>query len=184
MTDTNTRIVVLVGSLRSDSVNRRLAEKLVADAPAGLSLEIVEGLADLPFYNEDLDTDEVPEAAERLRERVAAADRVLVVTPEYNGSMPAVLKNAIDWLSRPYGAGALAGKPLAVLGTTPTPYGGKWAHADVRRSATVAGAVVVEDATVSQSSIGVDVLGDAEINQRVLAALQTLVDHEPEASAA
>ncbi|HET7193478.1 MAG TPA: NADPH-dependent FMN reductase, partial [Nocardioides sp.] len=119
MTRTHTRIVVLVGSLRSDSVNRRLAEKLVADAPAGLRLEIVEGLADLPFYNEDLDTVVVPEAAQRLRDRVADADRVLVVTPEYNGTMPAVLKNAIDWLSRPYGVGALAGKPLAVLGTTP-----------------------------------------------------------------
>jgi NAD(P)H-dependent FMN reductase len=182
MTDTN--IVVLVGSLRSDSVNRRLAEKLVSDAPAGLRVEIVDGLADLPFYNEDLDADEVPAAAQRLRDRVAAADRVLVVTPEYNGTMPAVLKNAIDWLSRPYGIGALAGKPLAVLGTTPTPYGGKWAHADVVRSATVAGAAVVEDATVSQSSIGVDILADAEVNRRVLAALQTLVDHELEASAA
>ena len=85
MTDTNaparTRIVVLVGSLRSDSVNRRLAEKLAADAPVGLDLEIVEGLAELPFYNEDLDGDEVPEAARALRDRVAGADRVLVVTP-------------------------------------------------------------------------------------------------------
>ena len=184
MTDTQTRIVVLVGSLRSDSVNRRLAEKLVTEAPAGLTLEIADGLAELPFYNEDLDADEVPAAAQLLRDRVAAADRVLVVTPEYNGTMPAVLKNAIDWLSRPYGVGALAGNPLAVLGTTPTPYGGKWAHADVRRSATVAGAVVVEDATVSQSSIGVDVLADAEINSRVLGALQALVDHSLEASAA
>jgi NAD(P)H-dependent FMN reductase len=182
MTDTN--IVVLVGSLRSDSVNRRLAEKLVSDAPSGLHLEIVDGLADLPFYNEDLDTDEVPEPAQRLRDRVASADRVLVVTPEYNGTMPAVLKNAIDWLSRPYGVGALAGKPLAVLGTTPTPYGGKWAHADVVRSAAVAGAVVVEDATVSQSSIGVDVLADAEISGRVLSALHALVDHELEPNAA
>ena len=182
MTDTN--IVVLVGSLRSDSVNRRLAEKLVSDAPAGLRLEIVEGLADLPFYNEDLDAGEVPEPAQHLRDRVAAADRVLVVTPEYNGTMPAVLKNAIDWLSRPYGVGALAGKRLAVLGTTPTPYGGKWAHADVVRSATVAGAVVVEDATVSQSSIGVDVLADDEINGRVLSALHALVDHERKPNAA
>jgi len=184
MTDTNTRIVVLVGSLRSDSVNRRLAEKLVGDAPAGLSLEVFEGLADLPFYNEDLDATEVPAPAQRLRDRVAEADRVLVVTPEYNGTMPAVLKNAIDWLSRPYGVGALAGKPLAVLGTTPTPYGGKWAHADVRRSASVAGAVVVEDATLSQSSLDVDVIADPEINLRVLNVLQTLVDHELEASAA
>jgi NAD(P)H-dependent FMN reductase len=184
MTQTHTSIAVLVGSLRSDSVNRRLAEKLVSEAPAGVRLEIVDGLADLPFYNEDLDAGEAPETAQHVRDRVAAADRVLVVTPEYNGTMPAVLKNAIDWLSRPYGVGALAGKPLAVLGTTPTPYGGKWAHADVRRSASVAGAVVVEDATVSQTSIDVDVLADPEINRRVLAALQTLVDHELEASAA
>ncbi len=184
MTDTDTNIVVLVGSLRSDSVNRRLAEKLVGDVPAGLRLEIVDGLADLPFYNEDLDVDEVPGPAQRLRDRVADADRVLVVTPEYNGTMPAVLKNAIDWLSRPYGVGALTGKPLAVLGTTPTPYGGKWAHADVRRSATIAGAVVVEDATVSESSVDVDVLADAEVSGRVLSALQVLVDHELEGSAA
>jgi NAD(P)H-dependent FMN reductase len=184
MTQTNTRVLVLVGSLRADSVNRRLAEKLVADAPTGLSLEIADGLAELPFYNEDLDNGEVPEAAQRLRDRVAAADRVLVVTPEYNGTMPAVLKNAIDWLSRPYGVGALTGKPLAVLGTTPTPYGGKWAHADVRRSSIIAGAVVVEEATVSQSSVDVDVLADAEVNARVLSALQTLVDHTLEESAA
>ena len=159
MTHTNTRIVVLVGSLRADSVNRRLDQKLVSDAPAGLEVEIAEGLADQPFYNE---------AAQRLRDRVASADRVLVVTPEYNGTMPAVLKNAIDWLSRPYGAGALAGKPLAVLGTTPTPYGGKWA----------------QDATVSQSSLDVDVLADAEITGRVLTALRTLADYELGVSAA
>jgi NAD(P)H-dependent FMN reductase len=180
----NTRVLVLVGSLRADSLNRKIAETLQGLAPEGVTVEIAEGLAELPFYNEDLDIDEVPAAAQRLRDSVAAADRVLVVTPEYNGTMPAVLKNAIDWLSRPYGVGALAGKQLAVLGTTPTPYGGKWAHADVRRSATVAGAVVVEDATVSQSSIGVDVLADAEISSRVFGALRALVDHSLEASAA
>ena len=79
------------------------------------------------------------------------------MTPEYNGPMPAVLSNAIDWLSRPYGAGALVGKPFGVIGATPTPYGGKWAHADAVRSAGIAGAVVVEDVTVSQSALEVDV---------------------------
>lgn len=75
-------------------------------------------------------TQETPcSSTSRLREQVAAADRVLAVTPEYNGTMPAVLNNALDWLSRPYGAGAIVGKPFGVLGTTPTPYGGKWAHA-------------------------------------------------------
>ena len=74
--------------------------------------------------------------------------------------MPAVLNNAIDWLSRPFGTGAIKGKPFGVVGATPTPYGGKWAHADTARSAGIAGAIVVEDVTVSQSALEVDVLTD------------------------
>src|SRR3546814_2265153 len=81
-----TRVAVLVGSLRSDSLNRRIAETLRDNAPEGVSLEIVEGLGDLPFYNEDIDTDAAPEAASLVRKSVAEADRVLVVTPEYNRS--------------------------------------------------------------------------------------------------
>ncbi len=82
----------------------------------------------------------MPAPVGRLRDQVGAADRVLAITPEYNGTMPAVLNNAIDWLSRPYGASALSGKPFAALGATPTRFGGKWSHEDARRSATVAGA--------------------------------------------
>src|SRR5690606_38939899 len=96
------RVAVLVGSLRSDSLNRKVAQKLAAEAPEGVSLSIVDGLERLPFYNEEIDGDDVPAAAKDVRAQVAAADRVLVVTPEYNGTMPAVLNNAIDWLSRPY----------------------------------------------------------------------------------
>lgn len=179
-----TRIAVLVGSLRADSVNRRLAETLRAEAPADVTLDIVDGLDRLPFYNEDIDGDQVPEPAVELRNRVANADRVLAVTPEYNGTMPAVLNNAIDWLSRPYGAGALVGKPFGVLGTTPTPYGGRWAHADVARSAGIAGAVVVEDVTVSQSAVGVDVLSDPEILGRLHGAVARLVEFRHEHVAA
>ena len=159
-----TSIAVLVGSLRADSVNRKLAEILVAQAPQGVSVEIVDGLEQLPFYNEDLDGENVPAAAAALlRERVAGADRVLAVTPEYNGTMPAVLNNAIDWLSRPYG--------------------GKWAHQDTARSAGIAGAVVVEDVTVSQSALGGDILADPEVVARLAAAVQTLVDHDEVAAA-
>jgi NAD(P)H-dependent FMN reductase len=92
--------------------------------------------------------------------------------------MPAVLNNAIDWLSRPYGVGALAGKPFGVIGVTPTPYGGKWAHEDAQRSARVAGAVVVEDVLVSQSSLEVDVLTDPEVLERLAAAVRTLVEYD------
>jgi NAD(P)H-dependent FMN reductase len=181
---TDTRIAVLVGSLRADSVNRKLAEVLREQAPAGVTLDIVEGLDRLPFYNQDLDADQVPEAATALRERVAVADRVLAVTPEYNGTMPAVLNNAIDWLSRPYGAGAMVGKPFAVVGTTPTPYGGKWAHADAARSARIAGAAVLEDATVSEPGVGIDVLSDPAVLARMHGAIARLVEFRPETVAA
>ena len=179
-----TRVAVLVGSLRADSTNRRLAELLRDHAPEGVELSIVEGLGDVPFYNEEIDTADAPVAVRRLREQVAAADRVLAVTPEYNGTMPAVLNNALDWLSRPYGAGAIVGKPFGVVGTTPTPYGGTWAHADAARSAGIAGAKVVEDVVVSQPGVGIDVLADEEVRTRLLDALRLLVDAEPAAAAA
>src|SRR6201990_2194834 len=123
---TDTTIAVLVGSLRSDSVNRKLAEILAEQAPEGVRVDIVDGLGQIPFYNEDTDTPRaVPAAAAARGARVASADRVLAVTPEYNGTMPAVLNNAIDWLSRPYGGGAIFGKPVGVIGTAATPYGGE-----------------------------------------------------------
>jgi NAD(P)H-dependent FMN reductase len=182
---TNTTIAVLVGSLRTDSVNRKLAEILARHAPEGVTVDIIDGLGDVPFYNEDIDNPSaIPASAARLRERVVAAGRVLAVTPEYNGTMPAVLNNAIDWLSRPYGAGALVGKPFGVVGATPTPYGGKWAHADAARSAGIAGAVVVEDVTVSQPAVEVDVLTDPEVLDRLHHAVRTLVEYDVAANAA
>ena len=179
-----THVAVLVGSLRADSVNRQIAESLRDLAPEGVVIDIVDGLGDLPFYNEDLDRDAVAEVVTQVRARVARADRVLAVTPEYNATMPAVLNNAIDWLSRPYGAGALVGKPFGVIGVTPTPYGGKWAHEDARRSVKIAGAIVVEDVDVSQSSIDVDVLHDPDVRERLRQALLTLVEFDAEAVAA
>jgi NAD(P)H-dependent FMN reductase len=176
---TDTTIAVLVGSLRTDSVNRKLAELLAEQAPEGVTVDIVDGLGTIPFYNEDIDNpSDVPAAAAALRERVGSADRVLAVTPEYNGTMPAVLNNAIDWLSRPYGAGAMVGKPFGVVGATPTPYGGKWAHADTARSAKIAGAVVVEDVTVSQSAVEIDVLTDPEVLDRLNRAVRTLAQYD------
>lgn len=180
---TSTRVLVLVGSLRADSVNRRIAEELRAQAPAGVTVDIADGLDAVPFYNEELDGDSVPAAAAHLRAQVAGVDRVLVITPEYNGTMPAILNNAIDWLSRPYGVGAIVGKPLAVIGTTPTPYGGKWAHDDVRRSAGIAGAVVLQEVVVSQQYGAEDLLADQTVRDAVFGALTALVEFEPAAAA-
>jgi NAD(P)H-dependent FMN reductase len=179
----NTRVLVLVGSLRADSLNRKIAETLQGLAPEGVTVEIAEGLAELPFYNEDLDGGSVPAAAAALRAQVADADRVLAVTPEYNGTMPAVLNNAIDWLSRPYGQGAIVGKPFAAIGATPTPYGGKWSHEHARHSATIAGAVVVEGIVVDEPALEGDPLENEAAVRRFLGALDALVAHEVEVAA-
>jgi NAD(P)H-dependent FMN reductase len=138
-----------VGSLRAASINRQIAELAGAVAPEGVGVTVFEGLSELPFYNEDVDeamnADAPPLApVVALRTAAAEADAALVVTPEYNGSIPAVIKNAIDWLSRPFGDGALKGKPLAVIGGSFGQYGGVWAHDDTRKSFGIAGARVVE----------------------------------------
>ncbi len=123
MSDIN--VLTLVGSLRAASVNRQLAELAAESAPDGVTVTVYDGLGDLPHYNEDLDTEDAPAPpVVALRAAAAQADAALVVTPEYNGSIPGVLKNAIDWLSRPYGNGALKDKPLAVIGSALGQYGG------------------------------------------------------------
>jgi NAD(P)H-dependent FMN reductase len=179
-----TNILVLLGSLRAGSVNRRAVEHVRDHAPQGVQLTIAEGLGDLPFYDADLDTDTPPTAVAALREAVAAADRVLVVTPEFNGTMPAVVNNAIDWLSRPFGAGALRGKPLAVAGASFGRYGGVWAHDDVRRSASVAGAQVLEDVRASVRPQGDDPALDPALIGAVTEAVRTLAAYDEVVAAA
>ncbi|MEU1520351.1 NAD(P)H-dependent oxidoreductase [Streptomyces sp. NPDC005811] len=144
------RILALVGSLRAGSTNRQLAEAAVKVAPEGAQVELFEGLAEIPFYNEDLDIEgSVPAAAAKLRETAGSADAFLLFSPEYNGTIPAVLKNAIDWLSRPYGAGAFGGKPVAVVGTAFGQFGGVWAQDEARKAVGIAGGKVLEDVKLS-----------------------------------
>lgn len=143
------KVLVLLGSLRAASINRQLAELAIESAPEGVSLELFDRLGELPFYNEDIDTDEVAEPVKALRVAAADADAALVVTPEYNGSIPGVLKNAIDWLSRPFGNSALKDKPLAVVGGAHGQYGGVWAHDETRKSFGIAGPRVVEELKLS-----------------------------------
>jgi NAD(P)H-dependent FMN reductase len=143
-------ILTLVGSLRTESVNSKFAQIAAASAPEGTAVTTFRGLEEIPFYNEDLDVEgKVPAKAAELRAAVAAADGLLLVTPEYNGTMPAVINNAIDWISRPFGASSATGTKAAVIGTSAGQYGGVWAHDDVRKSLKVAGAEVVEDATLA-----------------------------------
>ncbi|ORV18132.1 NAD(P)H-dependent oxidoreductase [Mycobacterium celatum] len=139
------KIMALVGSLRAASVNRQIAELAADIAPDGVAVTVFDGLGELPFYNEDIDNEaDVPAGVTALRAAAAEADAALVVTPEYNGSIPAVIKNAIDWLSRPFGNSALKGKPLAVIGGSLGRYGGVWAHDETRKSFGIAGPRVVE----------------------------------------
>lgn len=172
MSDIN--VLVLLGSLRAASVNRQLAELAVESAPDGVRLQVFDRLGELPFYNEDIDNDAVVEPVTALRAAAADADATLVVTPEYNGSIPGVLKNAIDWLSRPYGNGALQDKPLAVVGTALGQYGGVWAHDETRKSFGIAGPRVVEDLKLSVQSTAFDGKHPRE-NAEVAAKLRDIV---------
>lgn len=123
-------VAVLVGSLRHESLNLKLALALAKLAQGKLVLEIAP-LNLLPMYNDDLWI-APPRPVEDLRARIAAADAVLMIMPEYNRSIPAVLKNAIDWASRPYGQNALAGKPVAIAGTSPGAIGTAAGQAHLR----------------------------------------------------
>ena len=110
------KIGVIVGSLRRDSFNHKLALALTRLAPSDFEFEILE-IGDLPLYNQDDDDDQAP-AVKRLKSKIASSDGIIFVTPEYNRSVPGVLKNAIDHASRPYGKSAWAGKPAGVIGVS------------------------------------------------------------------
>lgn len=125
-------VAVIVGSLRKDSLNRKMAHALAEVAPEGLRLEIVE-IRDLPMYDQDLD-ESPPEPWAAFRDRIRRADAVLFLTPEYNRSVPGALKNAIDVGSRPYGHSAWNGKPGAVVSVSPGAIGGFGANHHLRQS--------------------------------------------------
>lgn len=110
------RIAVIVGSIRRESINRQLAQALAKLAKPKAEYTILK-IDDLPLFSQDLEPNP-PEAVIRLKREIEASDGVLIVTPEYNRSIPGVLKNAIDWASRPYGKNSFAGKPAAAIGTS------------------------------------------------------------------
>jgi len=127
-----TKVAVLVGSLRRESLNRKMAHALIELAPAELQMEIVE-IGELPLYNPDADT-QPPEAWNLFRERVRGAQAVLFVTPEHNRSVPAAMKNALDIGSRPFRKGVWSGKPCAIVSASPGTIGGFGANHHLRQS--------------------------------------------------
>ena len=171
------RILAVSGSLRESSFNTSLLRAALEAAPDGVELELWEGIGELPFYDEDLETD-APDSVRRLREDWAAADAILFSTPEYNGSVPGSLKNAIDWASRPRLEAALTNKTVAVVSASTGQFGGMWAQADLRKILGIAGARVVGDELpVTRAQERFDHEGrllDAELFERLRLLLETV----------
>lgn len=140
------RVLAISGSLREGSFNTSLARAAVELAPDGVEVEVYKGLEDVPPYQQDVDQDgiEPPAAVRELRERIAAADALFIATPEYNGSIPGVLKNAIDWASARHRGSAFRNKTVAIAGATTGAYGAIWAQQDLRRVLGIAGARVID----------------------------------------
>lgn len=137
-------ILAISGSLRAASHNTALLRAAAALAPAGVEVRLFEGLDRIPPFNEDHESDPPAEVL-RLREEISPADIVLISTPEYNGSVPGHVKQAVDWASRPFGPeSALWGKPVAVIGASVTDYGAVWAQDHLRKSLGLAGARVLD----------------------------------------
>jgi len=172
------RILAVSGSLRAASHNTQLLHAATEAAPEGVEVEVWEGISDLPLYDQDLELQELPASVRRLREEWAAADAILFATPEYNGSIPGVLKNAVDWASRPVGEGALRNKTVAVIGASTGQFGAMWAQADLRKVLGVAGARVVGDELpVTRAHEKFDAEGrllDGELFDRLRLALEHL----------
>ncbi len=172
------RILAISGSLRRDSHNTRLLRAAAQMLPPGAELELFDGLAAVPPYNEDDDVEPAPEAVQRLRDAIADSDALLIATPEYNASIPGVLKNAIDWASRPFPDNALRRKPVAVIGASTGLFGAVWAQAELRKALRHTGAHVLDDEVpvgrADQAFAPSGELVDPELNRRLADLLDEL----------
>jgi chromate reductase len=177
------KILAISGSLRAASHNTALLRAAAELAPEGVELELYRGLELLPPYNEDRDTDDPPAEVARLREAIGDADAVLFSTPEYNGTMPGQMKQAVDWASRPHGPdAALWGKPVAAIGASVTDYGAMWAQDHLRKALGLAGARVLgTELAVAVAPERFDADGrltDPETRERLTEVVQDLLEHQ------
>lgn len=172
------RVLAIPGSVRSGSHNTRLLRSAATLLPSGATLEVWDRLAELPHFSEDLEA--APGVAvEELRAAAREADAVLIATPEYNHSIPGVLKNALDWLSRPSGSGALVGKPVAVVGASTGMFGAVWAQAETRKVLGALGAKVLEEelpVAYAHEAVGDDGALDGELRGALSEVLGRLHD--------
>ena len=172
-------ILGLCGSLRQHSYNRRLLAAAAKELPDNAVFLVFEDIAKIPPYNEDNDAREGPPAVQALRAAIAAASGILIATPEYNASVPGLLKNAIDWASRPYPDHVLRGKPVIVAGASITPYGATLAQAELRRVLKVIGAQVLEAglavAQAHEAFAADGGLADARLRSELASLVEALV---------
>jgi chromate reductase len=177
-------VLLVSGSLRRGSYNTALLRAAANALPSRVGHVWLDGLAGLPHYSEDDDGGRAPAAVERLRRAIAAADAVLIATPEYDGSIPGVLKNALDWASRPFPDNAWRDTPVAVIGASTGIFGAVWAQAELRKSLGIAGARVI-DAGLAVGGAHDAFLPSGALRDPALAAglrdvVAALVDARPE----
>jgi chromate reductase len=172
------RVLAISGSLRRQSHNTRLLQVAASVMPT-IEFEIFDGLKDVPPYDEDDDVEPVPQGVRRLREAIAAADAVLIATPEYNSSIPGQLKNALDWASRPFPDNVLRNKPVAVIGASTGMFGAVWAQAEARKVLGSTGARVVDvelPVAGAEAAFAGDRLADHELHRRLAQILAELLE--------
>ena len=167
------RILAISGSFRIGSHNTALARTAAALAPAGVEVELYEGLEAVPAFSQDREA-VLPAPVQDLNRRIREADALLIATPEYNGSAPGALKNALDWASRPHGEAPLVGKPAAVVGASTTAFGAQWAQEQIRRALTLSGAMVI-DAELAVGRADGKVVGGELIDREARDGLERVV---------
>jgi chromate reductase len=180
------KLLGIIGSLRPGSYNRQLMDAAAGMLPPGVELEVWDGLREVPPFDEDRESSDAPFAVQRLRHALAEADGVLFATPEYNGSIPGQLKNALDWASVPFEHNVLRNKPVAVIGTSTGMFGAVWAQADLRKVLGLIGARVLDRDTpvpLAESAFA-DGRLDPELGESVAAAVADLVAMVEQRSAA
>jgi chromate reductase len=166
------KVLGISGSLRSDSHNTRLLRVAAELLPPGVEFEEFDALREVPPFDADAERDPAPGVV-ALKRAITGADAVLIATPEYNHSIPGVLKNALDWVSRPIAANPMRGKPALVIGASTGMFGAVWAQAETRKVLGALGARVLdEELPVAQAPAGLD---DHELQARLADLLRQLV---------